>query len=133
MATVQNNTLGVVEIAKRTNNGAVLKISEVLSRVDELWMDIPWVPCNQISAFVHSRRLSQPSGTWRIIGTGASTEVSHVKQVVDNVGTLESWAEIDELSIKKMLGDQQAMLNSEFVSFIEGLGQTASTALIASD
>ena len=132
MATNQN-PFGITEIGKRTNNGVVLSISEVLSRVDEVWMDCVWVKCNQVSAHVHSRRLSQPSGTWRVIGTGAATETSHVTQIVENVGTLESWAEIDELSIKKMLGDQQAMLNSEFVSFIEGLGQTASTALVASD
>ena len=96
MATVQNNQLGIVEIAKRTNNGVVLAISEATSRVDEILMDIPMVPCNQVSAFVHPRRISLPSGTWRKIGTGASTEVSHTKQIVESVGTLESWAEIDE-------------------------------------
>jgi len=74
MATLQMNSLGAVEIAKRTNNGQVLKISEVLSRVDELLMDIPWVPCNQVSAYVHTRRTSQPSGTWRKIATGASVD-----------------------------------------------------------
>ena len=132
MATLQN-VFGITEIAKRTNNGAVQTISEVLSRVDEVWMDCVWVKCNQVSAHVHSRRLTQPSGTWRVIGTGAATEQSHVKQIVESVGTLESWAEIDELSIKKMIGDQAAMLNTEFVSFVEGLGQTLSTAFIASD
>ena len=60
MATLQQNGLSIVEIAKRSNNGQVLSISEVLSRVDDLWQDIPWVPCNQISAFVHNRRLSIP-------------------------------------------------------------------------
>src|SRR3990167_1540779 len=133
MATVQNNALGIVEIAKRTNNGTVLSISEVLSRVDEILMDIPMVPCNQFGAYVHSRRTSLPAGTWRIIGTGAATEMSHTKQIVENVGTLESWAEVDELSIKKMLGDREAMLNTEFISFVEGLGQTLSTAFVTSD
>lgn len=133
MATVQLNQLGIVEIAKRTNNGQVLTISEVLSRVDEILMDIPFVPCNQVSAYVHSERLSLPSGTWRIGGTGASTEVSHVKQVVDNVGTVESWAEVDELTVKKMIGDQQAFLNTEFRAFIEGLGQTICTAIVSAD
>lgn len=133
MATVQNNTLGVVEIAKRTHNNVVLSISEVLSRVDELWMDFVWIPCNGVSSYTHARRLSQPSGTWRKIGTGAAVETSHVKQIVENVGTLESWAEVDELSIKKMLGDREAMLNTEFISFVAGLGQTLSTAFITSD
>lgn len=133
MATVQMNQLGVVEIAKRTNNGQVLKISEVLSRVDEILMDIPWVPCNQVSAYVHTRRTSLPSGTWRKIGTGANAETSHTKQIVENVGTVESWAEVDELTVLKMLGDKQAFLNSEFTGFIEGLGQTMTTALVSAD
>jgi len=133
MATVQGNMLGIVEIAKRTNNGQVLKISEVLSRVDELLMDIPFVPCNQVSAYVHTRRLSLPSGTWRKIGTGAGTETSHTKQIVENVGTLESWAEVDELTVKKILGDQTAFLNTEFSSFIEGLGQEIQTTFITGD
>ena len=133
MATVQNNALGIVEIAKRTNNGQVLTISEVLSRVDEILMDIPYVPCNQVSAYVHPRRLSLPAGSWRKIGTGASTESSHVRQIVESVGTLEAWAEVDELTILKMLGDKQAFLNTEFIAFVEGLAQTITTALIASD
>jgi len=133
LATLQNNGLGIVEIAKRTNNLEVLTISEALSRVDEVWMDVPFVPCNQVSAYVHSRRISDPAGTWRVIGTGAATEVSHTRQIVENVGTLESWAEVDELTVKKMLGDKQAFLNTEFVSFIDGLGQTLSTALVDGD
>jgi Major capsid protein GP7 len=133
MATVQNNYLGILEIAKRTNNGVVLSISEVLSRVDEILMDIPYVPCNQVSAYVHTRRRSLPTGTWRTIGTGASIEVSHTKQIVENVGTVESWAEVDELTLKKMIGDKQAFLNSEFTGFVEGLGQTITTALVSAD
>ena len=133
MATLQNNGLGLIEIAKRTNNGTVLSISEVLSRVDEILMDIPMVPCNQFGAYVHSRRTSLPAGTWRIIGTGAATEMSHTKQIVENVGTLESWAEVDELSLALLLGDKGAFLNTEFISFIEGLGQTITTALVTAD
>lgn len=133
MATLQNNGLGLVEIAKRTNNGVVLTISEVLSRVDEILMDIPMVPCNQVGAYVHSRRTSLPSGTWRIIGTGANTEMSHTKQVVENVGTIESWAEVDELTLLSMIGDKQQFLNTEFISFIEGLGQAITTGLVSAD
>jgi hypothetical protein len=133
MSTVQNNMLGITEIAKRTNNGVVLAISEAISVVDEVLMDIPMVPCNQVSAYVHTRRTTLPSGTWRIIGTGASAEVSHTKQIVENVGTIESWAEVDELTVKKMLGDKQQFLNTEFQGFIEGLGQAIATAIVAGD
>jgi len=133
MATVQSNTLGIAEIGKRTVNGVVQAISEVVSRVDEILMDIPMIPCNVVGGFTHSRRLSNPSGTWRIIGTGAATETSHAKQVTDNIGVLESWAEVDEIALGILLGDKAAFLNTEFVGFVEGLGQTITTALIAAD
>lgn len=133
MSTIQNNALGIVEIAKRTNNGQVLTISEVLSRTDEVLQDMVWQPCNQVSAYVHTRRMSLPGGTWRKIGTGAATETSHTKQIVENVGTLESWAEVDELTVKKMLGDKQAFLNSEFTAFVQGLGQEITTTLVSGD
>jgi hypothetical protein len=133
MATVQNNTLGIAEIGKRTVNGVVQSISEVVSRVDEILMDIPFVPCNVVGGFTHSRRLSNPSGTWRIIGTGANAEVSHVKQVTENVGVLESWAEVDELTLAALLGDKQQFLNTEFTGFLEGLGQTITSGLVSAD
>ena len=133
MATVANNSLGLVEIAKRTNNNQVLTVHEALSRVDDFLEDMILTKANQVSAYVHTRRTSQPSGSWRKIGTGANTESSHTKQIVENIGTLESWSETDELTIKKMLGDRQAFLNTEFISFVEGMGQTISTAFVTSD
>ena len=133
MSTVQNNTLGLVEVAKRTNNGQVLAISEAASVVEEILMDIPFVPCNTSGGYVHSRRISLPSGTWRIIGTGASAEVSHTRQITENVGVLESWAEVDELTLAAINGDKQAFLNTEFMAFVEGLGQTLATAIITAD
>lgn len=133
MATVQNNALGLVEIGKRTNNGRVMTISEVLSRVDEVLMDLIYVPCNQVSSFVHPRRTSLFSGTWRKIGTGASTEATHTKQIVESVGTLEAWAEVDELVLGKMLTDKAQFLDTEFRGAIQGLGQTLTTAIITSD
>lgn len=133
MATKQRTEFDLVEIAKRTNNGSVLQISECLSRVDDLLRDIPWVPCNQVASYVISQRISLPSGTWRKAGTGANTEVSHVNQVVENAGVLESWAEVDELTLAVALGDKQALLDSEYRGFIEGLGQTIATGFITAD
>lgn len=133
MATIQNTNLGLVEIAKRTNNGNVLVVSEVLSRVDEIFMDMQWVPCNQVGAHVHTRRLSLPAGTWRKIGTGATIEASHTKQIVENCGIIESWAEVDEITVASLLGDRQAFLNTEFSAFIMGLGKSLTEALVSAD
>jgi hypothetical protein len=133
MATLQANDLGIVEIAKRTNNGDVLTVAEVLSRVDEWLMDAVWVPCNQLGGHVHTRRVTLPSGTWRNMNYGATIESSHTRQITENVGKLESWSQVDEMTIESLLGDQQAFMSTEDTAFIQGLGQTLSTTFITAD
>jgi hypothetical protein len=133
MATTQINRLGIVEIAKRTNNGDVLTVSEVLSRNDEWLQDAQWVPANQLASHVHTRRLSLPAGTWRKMNTGATIEVSHTKQVVENIGRLESWSQVDEAVVATLLGDQQKFLSGEDAAFIMGLGQELSSTFITGD
>src|SRR5512147_1360707 len=104
MAATSVNRLGIVEIAKRTNNGAVLQVSEVLSRFDDVISDMVWEPANQLASHVHTRRLALPTGTWRKMNIGATPEMSQTKQIVENVGRLESCAQIDEGVINTLLG-----------------------------
>jgi hypothetical protein len=133
MAATSVNKLGLVEIAKRTNNGAVLQVSEVLSRFDDVITDMQWVPCNQLASHVHTRRLALPTGTWRKMNYGVAPEMSQTKQIVDNVGRLESWAQIDEMTLSTLLGDKVAFRQTENAAFIMGLGQTFIKAFIDGD
>ena len=133
MATMQNNDLGLVEIAKRTNNGNVLTVAEALSRMDEVFMDGVWVPCNQLASHVHTRRTVLPTGTWRKINIGAAIESSHTKQVVEAPGRLEAWSQIDEATLQTLLGDQAKFRSTEDMAFAMGLAQTAATALVSGD
>jgi hypothetical protein len=132
MATAMND-LGIVEIAKRTHFGNVLTVSEVLSRNDEWLQDAVWVPCNNIGSHVHTRRLSQPAGSWRKMNYGTAIEVSHTKQVTENIGRLEAWSQIDEMVVQSLLGDRQKFMATEELSFVMGLGQTLATAFVAAD
>jgi hypothetical protein len=132
MATAMND-LGIVEIAKRTHFGNVLKVSEVLSRTDEWLQDAVWVACNNIGSHVHTRRLSQPAGSWRKMNYGTAIEVSHTKQITENCGRLEAWSQIDEMVVQSLLGDRQKFISTEELSFVQGLGQTLSTAFIAAN
>ena len=134
MATLQTNELGLVEVAKRTNNAQVIRISEVLSRFDEVWMDATWVPTNKLGGVhVHSRRLSLPTGTWRNINAEVTPEASHTQQITENAGHLEAWSQIDELTIQSLLGGGEQFRATEDDAFAMGLGQTLTTALVAGD
>jgi hypothetical protein len=117
------NKMGLVEIAKRTNNGNVLFVSEVLSVNNECLMDMVWVPANRLGSHVHSRRLTLPDGTWRKMNAGATIEASQVQQIVENVGRLESWSQIDEMALD-VISDKVGVRQTEERAFIMGLGQT---------
>lgn len=64
---------------------------------------------------------------------GAAIEVSHTKQVVENIGRLESWSQVDESVVQTLLGDQQKFLSTEDAAFIMGLGQELSATFITGD
>jgi hypothetical protein len=133
MASTSVNRLGIVEIAKRTNNGQVLQVSEVLSRFDDVIADMVWEPANQLASHVHTRRLALPTGTWRKMNIGATPEFSQTKQIVENVGRLESWAQIDEGVISTLLGDKVAFRQTENDAFVMGLGQTLISTFVGGD
>ena len=133
MAEKEVNDLGVIEIAKRTNNGNVLTTSEVLSKNNEVLQDAVWVPANNLVSHVHSRRLSLPDGTWRKLNAGAEVTASQTKQIVENVGRLESWSRIDEATLSALLGDKVKFRNEEDAAFIMGLGQTFVETFLAGD
>lgn len=133
MASTSVNDLGIIEIAKRTNNGAVIDVSEVLARFDDVVMDMQWLPANQLASHVHTRRLTLPTGTWRKMNIGATPEASQTKQIVENIGRLESWAQIDESVINTLLGDKVAFRQTENDAFVMGLAQTLVTAFVDGD
>ena len=133
MAELENNRLGIVEIAKRTNLGDVLTVSEVLSENNEVLQDMVWVPANNLVSHVHNRRLSLPGGTWRKLNEGAAIEASQTKQIVENIGRLESWSQIDEATLSSLLGDKIKFRSTEDLAFIMGLGQTFAEIFITGD
>lgn len=133
MATKELNRLGITEIAKRTNNGNVVTVAEVLSRYDEWLEDAVWIACNNVGSHVHTRRMTLPDGTWRTFNAGATIESSVTKQVVENVGRLESWSQVDEAVVQTLLGDQAKFLSTEEMAFVMGLGQTLTETFVGGD
>jgi hypothetical protein len=133
MASTSVNKLGIVEVCKRTNNGQILRPAEVLSKFDDVIADTIWIPANQLASHVHNRRISLPAGTWRKQNYGVAPEMSQTKQIVENIGRLESWAQIDEATLSILLGDKVAFRQTENDAFIMGLGQTFIAALIGGD
>ena len=129
MAQLEVSKLSLIELANRTNNGDLMTVSEVLSESNEVLMDAVWVPANKLTSHVHTRRISLPTGTWRIVNQGASEEASRTRPVEEGIGILEAYSTIDELLIE-LAEDKKKFISTEDLAFVEGLGQTFMTAMV---
>ena len=122
MGTVIYGELSVVEIAKRTLNKNVLEIAEVLAEQNDFIKDAVWQEANQLTSHKHVRRLALPHGTWRKFNKGVPTTVSQTIDVVEDIGMLEDYSEVDKKLIA-LAKDKEAARWSEDKAHIEGLSQ----------
>lgn len=121
----------LVEQAKRIDpDGKLSTIVEALN-VDggEILAEAPWLPSNDIWTNKTLRRGTLPTGTWRKLGGGVATEVSRTTPILDVIGMLETYSEVDKAYIDTMPSGAVARMN-EAKAFIEGLGQTLISTII---
>jgi hypothetical protein len=124
MATLVTNTqLTLIELAKRLDpKGNAAVIAEVLNETNEIMGDIPWSEANNTFSHKTTRRLSLPSGSWRKLNAGVSSEISTTVEVTETLGMLETYAENDKMLIDSY-PDKGSGRMQEASAFIEGLGQ----------
>lgn len=122
--------LTLVEVAKRIDpNGEQAAIAEVLAQENEILMDAPWVQANDTFSHKCTRRTSLPSGSWRQLNAGVAAEASRTVEVMETIGSLETYSENDKLLIDSFPDAKQAR-NDENQGFLEGLAQTLASAVI---
>lgn len=122
----------LVELAKRTNNGNLLEIAEVLSITKEMFQDAVWIEANQTASHVGTKRTNLPSGTHRQANKGVASEASSTKQVAEPICRLEAHSRVDE-AILDLAPDKAKARSQEDLAFVEGLGQTIETNMIYGD
>jgi len=124
MATLTQSNLSLLELAKRIDpNGQVASIAEVLQTTKNLFAYLPWKEANMETAHRGTVRTSLPTGTWRQLNKGVSSESSTTKQITEYLGMLETYSEID-VKEARMSGNVNQYRNTEDKAFIEGLAQT---------
>jgi hypothetical protein len=131
MATLLQNSLGLLELAKRTGNKTAIAIAEVLDQTLEL-QDAVYLPANGPTTHTLTRRASLPSGSWRTLNDGVKPENSTTYQVVEQLGILESFSKVDD-ELLQLAPDKAAFRESEDMSFVEGLGQTFAKTIVYGD
>ena len=125
MAEINSNSqFTFLELAKRTNDGMVIEIAEVMNERNEILLDIPWFKCNRVDYEKISRRTFLPSGTWRQANKGIKTTLSGTQEVTEQIGRLEDRSEIDEIYTEGMnTSGVEALRRQEDIAHTEGLSQ----------
>lgn len=114
--------LTLLELAKRTNFGALQTIVEVLDEENEWLQDAIWLEANQPMSHITTQRTSKPSGSWRQINQGVSPSASSTKQITEGIGILEDYSRVDKL-LAELSGNVDRFRSGEDKAFISGLGE----------
>ena len=118
----------LMELAKRTADGNLVEIAEVLNTSKDLIQDAVWLEANQLNSHVGTRRTRLPSGTHRQANQGVAGDASSTRQITEPICRLEGHSKIDE-AILDVAPDKELARSQEDLAYVEGLGQTLETTI----
>jgi hypothetical protein len=129
MATIGNLALTYADWAKRMEDGyRVASIIELLSQTNEILDDIIVLEGNLPTGHKTTVRTGLPQATWRLLNAGVPTGKSTTAQIVDTVGNLETYADIDK-DIADLNGNTADFRLSEVRAFLEGMSQQVAATI----
>lgn len=130
MATLNATAPTLLDYSKRLDpNGQLAQVIEILTLVNPIMEDVPWVEANGPTGHRTTIRSGLPTGTWRKLYGGVQPEKSTTVQVTDGMGMLESYAEVDK-ALADLNGNTAAFRLSEDKAFIQGIGNTFCSTLV---
>jgi hypothetical protein len=133
MATIGAVALTYADWAKRIDDdGKVAVVVEMLSQANEVMDDMLVVEANQATGHKTTVRTGLPKATWRMLNYGVPKGKSTTAQVVDNIGMLETYSEIDK-DLADLNGNSADFRLSEDAPFMEGMTQQMASALFYSN
>lgn len=124
---VTNPTL--MDLAKRTDpDGKIATIIELLNQDNGILDDMTWVEGNLPTGNRTTVRTGLPAPTWRKLYGGVQPSKSTTRQVTDNTGMLEAYAEVDK-ALADLNGNTASFRMSEDKAHIEGMMQEMAQTL----
>lgn len=132
MATLAATLPTLADRLSRTNNGKLAAVIELLSQLNEILFDIPWIEANSMASHKSTQRTGIPAGTWRQINQGVDPVKSQTAQVTDVCGQLSNYSNID-LTLYKLNGESNEFRLSEDMGILEGMAQQMASAYIYSN
>lgn len=119
----------LLDLAKRSDpDGKIANIVEILNTTNEVLEDMVWVEGNLPTGHRTTIRTGIPAPTWRKLYGGVQPTKSTTKQITDNTGMLEAYAEVDK-ALADLNGNTAAWRLSEEAPHIEGMNQEMAQTL----
>ena len=125
-----NNTtcLTLADWAKRSSDGKIADIVNLLSQTNEILDDMLWKEGNLPTGNKTTVRTGLPASTWRMLYNGVPRSKSTTAQVTDTCGMLEAYSLVDK-DLAELEGNQASFRLSEDMSFLESMNQQMAKAL----
>jgi hypothetical protein len=115
-------------IARTDPTGNAAYIAEVLTQVNPMIEQAPFVEANDGMGYKFSQRSKLPTGNWRDFNMGVGTEKTDIKTITEHCGMLGTYSKIDAALLRNM-PSPETHRTIEARAYIEGLGQTAAKAI----
>jgi hypothetical protein len=125
--------MSMLELARRMDpDGDLSVIAEILAEDNEWLVDANWLEANDVFSHKHTQRTSLPSGSWRKINEGVGVESSQTIEVIENIGMLEVYSEVDK-ELVDAAPNPASFRMQESSAFLEGLAQTLAATFLYGD
>lgn len=125
---VINPTL--MDLAKRLDpDNKIATIVELLMQTNEILDDMTWMEGNLPTGHRTTVRTGLPAPTWRKLYGGVQPAKSTTRQITDNTGMMEAYAEVDK-ALADLNDNTDEFRLSEDRAFIEGMSQEMASTLM---
>lgn len=129
MAVLAVNNPTLLDLAKRSDpDGKIAAIIELLNQENGILDDMTWIEGNLTTGHRTTVRTGLPAPTWRKLYGGVQPTKSTTKQITDNTGMLEAYAEVDK-ALADLNGNTSEFRLSEAKAHIEGMMQEMAKTL----
>ncbi len=129
MTALAATTLTLADWAKRLDpDGNTADVVELLSQDNQILEDMQWLEGNLPTGHQSTVRTGLPSATWRLLNYGVAASKSTTAQVVDTVGMLEAYSEVDR-DLLLLNGNSLSFRMSEDSAFTQAMAQQFASTL----
>jgi hypothetical protein len=129
MAVIGNGAYTFADLANQLRDGGAPNPTiEILAQANPILDDIPWVQGNLPTGHKTTMRTSLPTGTWRILNSGALLGKSTTTVITETAAILEGYNQIDR-DLASIGGNAAAFRASEDRAFVEGFSQQMAQTL----